>query len=464
MTFIGGGDRIRHMANGGEKSDSGRAASERVVRRLQEAGFTAYFAGGCVRDVIMGRESDDYDVATDARPGDISALFPKTIEVGARFGVVVVIEHGHQVEVATFRSDNAYIDGRHPESVEFSSPREDAERRDFTINGLFYDPVADKTIDYVNGRGDIEAGIVRAIGDARERFREDQLRLMRAVRFAARFAFEIEAETLKAIKEFAPRIGNVSAERVRAELEKMLVDPSRARAVEMLDSCGLLEQILPEVCLMKGIPQPEQYHPEGDVFAHTLRSLEYLEEPNFVTAMGTLLHDVGKPATYARDGDKITFYKHEIAGEKIARKICGRLRMSRREIESIAWLVRKHMIFKDARHMREGKLKRLFAEDGYADLAELSRADALASTNDLSDYEYCRTKRKQMSEEEMKPEPLLRGSDLIEMGLKPGPLFGKLLESVYEEQLEGGLRTREDAVEHVKSLLRKEAGPDQTAR
>ncbi len=442
-----------------KQRDSARVASGRVVRRLQEAGFTAYFAGGCVRDMIMGRESDDYDVATSARPEDVSALFPKTIGVGARFGVVIVMEQGHQIEVATFRSDNAYIDGRHPESIRFSSPEEDARRRDFTINGLFYNPATGETLDYVGGDRDIKAGVVRAIGDPLERFREDHLRLMRAVRFAARFGFRMEAETLKAITDLAPMIQKVSAERICAELAKMLADPSRAAAVELLDSSGLLEQILPEVSRMKGVPQPEQYHPEGDVFTHTLRSLKFLDRPNFATAMGTLLHDVGKPATFERDGDKIKFYKHEIVGEKTARKICQRLKMSRKESETVAWLVRRHMVFKDARHMRESKLKRLFATDAYDELAELSRADALASTNDLSDYEYCRMKREQMSEEEIKPEPLLRGKDLIEMGLKPGPPFGRLLESVYEAQLDGRLHTRQDAVEYVKTLLKGEAGP-----
>ncbi len=442
-----------------KQRDSARAASGRVVRRLQEAGFTAYFAGGCVRDMIMGRESDDYDVATSARAEDVSALFPRTVGVGARFGVVIVMEQGHQIEVATFRSDNAYIDGRHPESIRFSSPEEDARRRDFTINGLFYDPATGETLDYVGGDRDIKAGVVRAIGDPLERFREDHLRLMRAVRFAARFGFRMEAETLKAIKDLAPMIQKVSAERIYAELAKMLADPSRAAAVELLDSSGLLEQILPEVSRMKGVPQPEQYHPEGDVFTHTLRSLKFLDRPNFATAMGTLLHDVGKPATFEREGDKIKFYKHEIVGEKTARKICRRLKMSRKESETVAWLVRRHMVFKDARHMRESKLKRLFATDAYDELAELSRADALASTNDLSDYEYCRMKREQMSEEEIKPEPLLRGKDLIEMGLKPGPPFGRLLESVYEAQLDGRLHTRQDAVEYVKTLLKGEAGP-----
>lgn len=442
-----------------KQRDSARAASGHVVRRLQEAGFTAYFAGGCVRDMIMDRESDDYDVATSARPEDVSALFPRTVGVGARFGVVIVMEQGHQIEVATFRSDNAYIDGRHPESIRFSSPEEDARRRDFTINGLFYDPATGETLDYVGGDRDIKAGVVRAIGDPLERFREDHLRLMRAVRFAARFGFKMEAETLKAITDLAPMIQKVSAERICAELAKMLADPSRAAAVELLDSSGLLEQILPEVSRMKGVPQPEQYHPEGDVFTHTLRSLKFLDRPNFATAMGTLLHDVGKPATFEREGDKIKFYKHEIVGEKTARKICRRLKISRKESETVAWLVRRHMVFKDARHMRESKLKRLFATDAYDELAELSRADALASTNDLSDYKYCRMKREQMSEEEIKPEPLLRGKDLIEMGLKPGPPFGRLLESVYEAQLDNRLHTRQDAVEYVKTLLKGEAGP-----
>jgi poly(A) polymerase len=446
------------MPDSAKQPVSAREASERVVRRLQEAGYIAYFAGGCVRDMIMKRASDDYDVATDARPEDVTALFLRTFEVGAQFGVVIVLEDGHQVEVATFRSDDAYIDGRHPESVTFSSPEQDAQRRDFTINGLFYDPVADKILDFVGGRKDIDAKIIRAIGDPAARFREDHLRLLRAVRFAARFGFEIEAETLRAVRELAPLITKVSAERVCAELEKMLVDSSRAQAVMLLDSTGLLEHVLPEVSRMKGASQPQNYHPEGDVFAHSVRCLEFLQKPDFVTALATLLHDAGKPEASSQENGRITFYRHEILGEKMARSVCARLKMSRKDSDAVAWLVRKHMIFKDARHMRESRLKRLFAEEAYESLEALCRADALASTNDLSDCDYCRMRREQMSEEEIKPAPLISGGDLIEMGLKPGPIFSKLLDGVYEEQLEGAIRTREDAVEYVRKLLR-ESGP-----
>jgi poly(A) polymerase len=442
------------MSNHAKEPISAREASERVVRRLQEAGYTAYFAGGCVRDMIMKMPSDDYDVATDARPEDVTALFLRTIEVGAQFGVVIVMEDGQQVEVATFRSDDAYIDGRHPESVTFSSPEQDAQRRDFTINGLFYDPVAQRILDLVGGGKDIEAKIIRAIGDPTARFREDHLRLLRAVRFAARLGFEIEGETLRAVRELAPLITKVSAERICAELGKMLVDSSRAQAMMLLDSTGLLEQVLPEVCRMKGVEQPESYHPEGDVFTHSVRCLGFLQKPDFVTALATLLHDVGKAEARSAENGRTTFYRHEIIGEKMARSICGRLKMSRKDTDTAAWLVRKHMIFKDARNMRESRLKRLFAEDAYDSLEELCRADALASTNDLSDCEYCRMRREQMSEEEIKPTPLLNGKDLIEMGLKPGPIFSRLLDSVYEEQLEGVLRTKEDAVEYVRKLLR----------
>jgi len=458
LTIAARGDRIRAMPNPPKEPVSAREASGRVVRRLQEAGYTAYFAGGCVRDMIMGRQSDDYDVATDARPEDVTALFVRTIEVGAQFGVVIVMEDGHQVEVATFRSDDAYIDGRHPESVTFSSPQQDAQRRDFTINGLFYDPVADKVLDFVGGRKDIEAKIIRAIGDPAARFREDHLRLLRAVRFAARFGFEIEEETLRAVRELAPLITKVSAERICAELEKMFVDSSRVRAMMLLDSTGLLEQVLPEVCRMKGVEQPENYHPEGDVFTHSVRCLEFLQKPDFVTALATLLHDVGKSEARSTENGRTTFYRHEIIGEKTARTICGRLKMSRKDTDTVAWLVRKHMIFKDARNMRESRLKRLFAEDAYESLEELCGADALASTGDLSDCEYCRLRREQMSEEEIKPAPLLNGRDLIEMGLEPGPIFSKLLDSVYEEQLEGALRNKEDAVKHVRKLLRESGG------
>ena len=430
-----------------------KEASIDVVRRLRGEGYLAYFAGGCVRDMLMGNEPDDYDVATDAEPEAVSALFPRTVKVGAQFGVVVVMSGECQTEVATFRSDAGYSDGRHPDAVRFSSPEEDAQRRDFTINGLFFDPLKDEVIDYIGGREDLKGHIIRAIGEPRVRFEEDQLRLMRAVRFSARLGFEIEPATRKAIAEMAERIHSVSAERIRDELRRMLCHKSRVRALELLDETGLLGQILPEVTAMKNVAQPPEYHPEGDVFEHSKLCLARLpDDAPFELAMATLLHDAGKPQTFEEREGRMRYYRHEAVGEKIAGRICRRLKMSRAETGKITWLVRRHMIFKDSRKMRKSTLKKLFAAEHYHDLAELGRADALASTGDLSDYDYCRLRLEELSEEELRPEPLITGHDLIDMGLEPGPVFSVILGRAYDEQLEGSITDRKDALEYAGHL------------
>lgn len=425
-----------------------------IVQTLQKHGYKAFLAGGCVRDMIMGKESFDYDIATDAMPHDVIRIFQKTIPVGIQFGVVIVVKEGHNFEVATFRTEDSYSDGRHPDRISFSTPENDVKRRDFTINGLLYDPVKDEILDYVGGRKDIEAGIVRTIGDPIERFTEDKLRMIRAARFACRFHFSIHKDTQQAIMQLAPQIHMVSAERIREELEKIITGPNPHIGIKLLEELHLLQEILPEVSNTRGVQQPENFHPEGDVFIHTLLALSKMENPSWTLAMGVLLHDIGKAVTFTVT-DRIRFNLHEKVGADMATKICDRLKTSTDDKERIRWLVLKHLCFKDAQKMRLNKLKRLFAEEGYPELAELCRADALASSGDLSDYDYCQEMFQKLSREEVKPEPLITGHDLIAMGLQPGPLFKEILTKIEDEQLDGNLTTKEAAIERVKELFMK---------
>ncbi|MCF6158030.1 MAG: CCA tRNA nucleotidyltransferase [wastewater metagenome] len=404
--------------------------------------------------MIMGRESTDYDIATNALPHDIMQLFEKTIPVGIQFGVIIVVKNGHNYEVATFRTEGAYSDGRHPDYVKFSTPENDVKRRDFTINGLLYDPIKNEVFDYVGGREDIRAKIVRTIGDPVERFTEDKLRMMRAVRFACRFDFRIHEDTQQAIIQLAPHIHMVSEERICEELKKIVTGPHPHTGVKLLDELHLLQQILPEVSNTKGVPQPENFHPEGDVFTHLLLSLSKLKNPSWTLAMGVLLHDIGKAVTISFS-DRIRFNLHEKVGADMAAKICDRLKTSKAEKERITWLVLKHLYFKDARKMRLNKLKRLFAEEGYPELAELCKADALASSGDLSDYHYCQEMYNKLSREEVKPAPLITGNDLIAMGLRPGPAFKDILTRIRDEQLDGTITTKEEALKKVKTYIPK---------
>ena len=423
-----------------------------IVKTLQGNGYKAYFAGGCVRDMIMGRESADYDIATNALPNDVMHLFDETIPVGVQFGVVIVVKEGHNFEVATFRTEGSYSDGRHPDYVAFSTPEDDVKRRDFTINGLLYDPIKNEMLDYVSGREDISKGIIRTIGNPIERFTEDKLRMIRAARFACRFNFPIHEKTRQAIIKLARQIHVVSAERIREELEKILTSPNPHIGIRLLDEFHLLQEILPEVSGMKGVRQPENFHPEGDVFVHTLLCLSKMKNPSWTLAMGLLLHDIGKTVTF-EESDRIRFNLHEKVGADMAANICNRLKTSNAEKERIVWLVQKHLYFKDAQKMRLSKLKRLFASDGYPELAELCRIDALSSSGDLSDYNYCQEMFSKLPQEEVKPKPLINGLDLIALGLKPGPLFREILTKIEDEQLEGNLKTKEEALEKVKSLI-----------
>lgn len=419
-----------------------------AVRRLVEAGHEAYWAGGCVRDLLLGCEPADYDVATSATPEEVLGLFPRAVTVGAQFGVVKAQIEGSEIEIATFRSDHGTRDARHPAEVRYTqSPEKDVQRRDFTINGLLYDPIAAKVLDFVGGERDLRAGVIRTIGLAEERFAEDRLRMLRAVRFAARFGFQIEKESWTALRDGRKEISRVSRERVRDELVKMLTEGAARRAFELLDESGLLEIVLPEVARMKGVEQPPQFHPEGDVWIHTLMMLEKMEKPSPTLALAVLLHDVGKPPTFqpAQGDDRIRFNGHAEVGATMAEEICRGLRLSNREIERVAALVRNHLRFKDAPNMRASTFKRFISLDGFDEHLELHRLDCLASHGDLSNWRLVKEKVETLPPEEVRPLRLLTGDDLKTMGYRPGPQMGKVLAAVEEAQLEGVLKTPEEA-------------------
>ncbi|MFA6563969.1 MAG: CCA tRNA nucleotidyltransferase [Verrucomicrobiia bacterium] len=417
-----------------------------IVRTLRAAGYTALFAGGCVRDMLRDVPPHDYDVVTNAKPEQVRVLFRKTFEVGAQFGVVLVLLEDVTFEVATFRSDNAYEDGRRPVSVTFSTPEADAQRRDFTMNGLFYDPVQERVLDYVGGRADIERRVVRCIGDATARFTEDKLRMLRAVRFASNLGYEIEPETFHAIQQMAPQVAIVSAERVRDELIKVFSRPGAGRGLRLLDTSGLLAIVLPEVAAMKGCEQPPQFHPEGDVFVHTCMMMDGLSEPSVALAFATLLHDVGKPPTFQRAPDRIRFNEHDVVGAQMTETILRRLRFSNDAIEQIVACVENHMMFRHATEMRKSKLKRLLARPTFADELELHRLDCLASHADLTNHTFLKKALVEIPPQVAKPAPLLTGDDLLAMGMKPSPEMGALLREARELQLEEKLRTRDEAL------------------
>jgi len=436
-----------------------------IVRTLRERGHQAYLVGGCVRDLLLGHEPADYDVATDATPQQVMRIFPQTFAVGAQFGVVLVplpkTEAGTSavgpdekvptVEVATFRSDIGYSDGRHPDEVRYSrDPREDVLRRDFTINGLLLDPVTDEVLDFVGGREDLKAGVVRTIGEPEHRFSEDKLRMLRAVRFAARFEYKIDPATLVAMQWLAPQIHQVSRERVRDELTKMLTEGRAKRAFEFLDESGLLKEVLPEISAMKGVEQPPEFHPEGDVFVHTLLLLDKLPAGASKTlAWGALLHDVGKPPTFRIAPDRIRFDGHVEVGVKMAAEICGRLRFSNDETEQILALVDNHMRFADVQRMKESTLKKFLRLPEFEEHLELHRMDCLSSNGVVESYEFAREKLRTLPAEAIRPEPLITGRDLIEAGYEPGARFKEILAAVEDAQLEGRVASREAAMELV---------------
>jgi poly(A) polymerase len=420
-----------------------------VIERLKQAGYEAYFAGGSVRDMLLGRDPDDYDIATSARPEDIQKIFPRTLEVGAQFGVVLVLSEGDAFEVATFRYDGPYLDGRRPSEVRYAGLEEDIRRRDFTVNGLMYDPLEDRLIDLIGGRDDLARRRIRAIGDARARFQEDRLRMIRAARFSASLGFDIEPETLDAIGAEASHITQVSSERIGEEVTRILTEGGARRGFEIMDATGLLPLILPEISAMHGVEQSPDYHPEGDVFVHTMLVLEQLVEPTESVAYGALLHDVGKPVTAGRNEQRITFYGHTEQGAEMAVAILKRLKRSRSVWERVAYLVKNHLRHVQAPKMRVSTLKRFLGEPGIDELLEVTRLDALASNGDLQYYDFCRQKMAELKHEEIHPPPLVTGKDLIALGLEPGPMFHVILDRVKEAQLEGELRDRQQALDWI---------------
>ncbi len=423
-----------------------RALALSVVHRLKAGGHTAYWAGGCVRDGLLGREPGDYDVATAAGPEQIQSYFPGSLAIGAKFGVILVRDGEAGVEVATFRREGEYRDGRRPSDVRFTDNAEqDAGRRDFTINGLFFDPVEEVYFDYVGGRDDLEAKLIRAIGDPDRRLGEDKLRMLRAVRFAARLGFSIEPKTRLAIERHAPEILEISAERIRDELNAMLTEGAPRKAFTLLDETGLLEAVLPEAAKMRGVPQSPRHHREGDVWTHTLLLLKNLRDPTLTLAWGALLHDVGKP-DMIEFADRIRFHGHVEVGVKLAEDILTRLRFSNQQIERILALVANHMRFGHVTEMRIGRLKRFLQTDGFDEHMELHRLDCMASHGKLQNYDFVREKLAEIPEPELHPPRLVRGDDLIAAGYSPSPAFQEMLEWVETEQLEGRVLTKHEGL------------------
>jgi poly(A) polymerase len=436
-----------------------RQLAEQICTTLRQQKQQAFLVGGCVRDLVLGREPADYDVCTDARPDRVQELFPNSLAVGAKFGVILVVDDGAQVEVATFRSDIGYSDGRHPDHVVYSdSPREDVRRRDFTINGLLMDPATGEVLDFVEGRADLRTGIVRAIGEPRQRFAEDKLRMMRAVRFAARFGFQIELETMAAAQSLAAQITQVSSERIRDELTKLLTEGAARRGFELLEEIGLLAVVLPDIARMKGVEQPPQYHPEGDVWIHTRMMLEMLQ-PNCspTLAWGVLLHDVGKPPTFSPatgPDTRIRFDGHVEVGARMAEHICRALRFSNEDTEQIEALVANHLRFKDVHEMRTATLKRFVRLPRFEEHLELHRLDCLSSHRNLDAYTFVQRFLVETPPEKVYPPKLVTGDDLKRMGLVPGPRFRAILLAVEEAQLEGRLQDRESALQFARSISR----------
>jgi poly(A) polymerase len=427
-----------------------RKHADEIVHRLKQSGHEAYFVGGCVRDFILGKASGDYDIVTSALPDQVMALFPNTLSIGAKFGVIAVMVQGCPYEVATFRSDDVYQDGRHPSRVHFSSAKEDVFRRDFTINGLLMDPETAEITDYVNGRMDIEKKIIRTINDPDSRFNEDFLRMLRAIRFAANLGFVIETQTLKAIKRNAANINRISAERVREELSKILTRGGAGTGFELMIQTGILKEVLPEIDRLKGVEQPPQFHPEGDVWQHTIKMLALLPkdgetDKNLCLGWGALLHDVGKAVTRSEDEKGVHFYGHVKKGEEIAGDIMQRLKFSNVQRETVLNLIRQHMVFMNVQKMRPGRLKRFLRMPDFDLHLELHRLDCIASHGMQDNYEFCRDQLRNLGQDDLHPPRLLTGDDLISLGFARGKIIGEILRALEDEQLEGRITTSQDA-------------------
>ncbi|MFK7909960.1 MAG: CCA tRNA nucleotidyltransferase [Akkermansiaceae bacterium] len=432
-----------------------KATAYKISRRISDAGHVAYLAGGCVRDSLLGNEPKDYDIATSATPDEVLAMFPKSDPVGAHFGVILVRENGLPFEIATFRHDGSYEDGRHPESVTFSTPEEDAQRRDFTVNGLFQNPENGQIIDYIGGQDDLKSRIIRSIGSPEKRFQEDALRLMRAVRFSTCLRFDIEPATWKAVCDHARLLEKISMERIRDEFSRILQSPNRARGFDLLTESGLMRCIVPEVYDLIGCEQPPQWHPEGDVYTHTRIMLDMLgDNPSLELVLGVLLHDIGKPSTYSYDEseDRIRFNGHDRVGAEMTEKILRRLKYSNKTIEAAYSIVANHMNFMNVKKMRTAKVKRFMSRPTFEDEMELHRVDCASSNGFTENYDFLREKEIEFAAEPLIPEPLITGKDLIGMGMKPGPEFKNILQSIQTEQLEGRILERKEALDWLRKL------------
>lgn len=430
-----------------------KQSAEKIIQKLHEAGHEALFAGGCVRDLLLGKQPKDFDIATDAEPEEILQVFPKGDTIGAHFGVILVKENGHHFEIATFRKDGAYSDGRRPDSVTFTSAEEDAKRRDFTVNGMFSNPLNSEILDYVGGQEDLKNKILRCIGDPLQRFEEDYLRLMRAVRFATVLEFEIEPETWSAILKVAPKISQISPERIRGELDKIWLSANRVRGFDLLADSGLMAELIPEFLVLRGCEQPPQWHPEGDVYVHTRIMLGLLgPDASLPLVLSVLFHDIAKPATQTFDeaDQRIRFNGHDKLGAKMTEEILRRFKYSNAVIEAAVAGVNRHMIFKDVKKMRVSKLKRFMASETFEDEMELHRVDCASSNGMLDNYEFLKEKQEEFAKEPIIPPRLITGRDLIELGLQPGPKFKEILTTAQDLQLEGSLTSREEALDWLK--------------
>ena len=426
----------------------------KILKQIRKAGFTAFFAGGSVRDKLLGREAKDYDIATSATPDQIEALFPKTVAVGKAFGVIVVVEDGTETEVATFRADGGYQDGRRPDSIHFCGAEEDAKRRDFTVNGMFYDPIEDKVIDYVGGQADLEKKIIRAIGEPEKRFAEDHLRMLRAVRFAHILDFAIEPATRAAIKKHAPDLAKISAERIENEFSRTLTESIKpGDALAELVDLGLMEHIIPEILPMIGQEQPPEFHPEGDVFVHTCLMLNLMKNPTRALAYTALLHDVGKPATAFMGEDRIRFHGHERKSAEMAEEILRRLKLPVKEIKQIVTAVDGHMRFKDVQKMNKSTLRKLMGAETFDLELELHRLDCAGSHRMLDNHQFLLGKAEEMKNEPILPEKWITGKDLRDLGVPPGPRMGDILQLAYDAQLEGRFPDRAALLDWLKTQL-----------
>ncbi len=420
-----------------------------IVKTLHDQGQEAYFAGGSVRDLLLEKSISEIDIATSASPQEIEQLFPKTIPVGKQFGVIVVVQDTNNYEVTTFRKEGDYVDGRHPTQVSFTDAQHDVERRDFTVNALFLNPFTEEVIDYVKGREDLERKLIRTVGPPKSRFQEDKLRLLRALRLACQLGFEIEQESYQQVKEHASQLTQVSWERIRDELLKILTGPDPSRGLKLLFDSGILEVILPEIAAMHGVQQPPEFHPEGDVFVHTCLMFELSQERSETLSLEILLHDVGKPPTFTIK-ERIRFDGHADLGAKMAEEICRRLRISNQQIEEVVDVVKDHLRFIHVQEMRESTLKRFLRKTNFSDHLELHRLDSLASHGDLSSYHFCQEKLEKLTQEAMRPKPFINGHDLIRLGLEPGPIFSEIMSAVEDFQLEGKLSSKEETLDWVK--------------